>query len=108
MGKQQAAGVELCCTQCYGIAAWFDEYAADVGHPLDLPTLSDKPAEISRREYSKSTVVVNAYTEGGTDKGVPVTVALKERGGGYTDLYGKKYTTSITLDPQEGAVLLHS
>ena len=34
MGKAGSAGMELCCTQCYGIAAWFPEYAADVGHRL--------------------------------------------------------------------------
>ena len=39
--------------------------------------------------------------------GAPVTVALMARGGGYTDLYGKKYATSITLAPQTAAVLLH-
>ena len=64
MGKQQAAGVELCCTQCYGIAAWFDEYGAAVGSPLDLPVLSDSPTEISRREYSDATVLVNAWNKG--------------------------------------------
>ena len=117
MGKQQAAGLELCCTQCYGIAAYFDEYAAAVGHPLSDggaddggPTLATKPTEISRREYSSSTVLVNAYNAGGTDHGVDVTVALAQLPTGmhYEDLYGKKYTSgSITLPPQTGAVLLH-
>lgn len=94
MQQQQAAGVELCCTQCYGIggesrtlqrismemaafsiekqyqksallvAAWFDEYSAAVGRPLELPVLADAPAAISRREYSGATVLVNAYNNG--------------------------------------------
>ena len=106
MGKEQAAGVELCCTQCYGIAAWFPEYAAEVGHPLGPPKFATGPQEATMREYSKSLVLANAYAADSQDNGRTINVTLPPRAGGYKDLYGTIYTASVSLEPQTGAVLL--
>ena len=106
MGKEQAAGVELCCTQCYGIAAWFPEYAAAVGHPLGPPSFATGPHEVTTREYSSSLVLANAYNAGSTDNGRTITVKLPARAGGCKDLYGTEYTDSVSLEPQTAVVLL--
>ena len=107
MGKQQAAGVELCCTQCYGIAAYFAEYAAAVGHPLGPPSFAEAPTQLSQRTYSHSLVLVNAFNFG-HEGGQQVAIKLPLRAGGYKDLYGKAYHNEIALEPQSGAVLLFS
>ena len=108
MGKAGSAGMELCCTQCYGIAAWFPEYAADVGHPLAPPVFATSPSEITMRHYSKSLVLANAYNPDEKENGAPVTVKLPHQAGGYKDLYGEAYSEEIVVQPQTGAVLLFS
>ena len=89
-----------------GIAPWFDEYAAQVGHPLSPPRFASSPSEITRRDYSNALVLANAYNVGGGEGGAPVTVQLPPRASGYVDLYGKRYDKTAVVAPQTGAVLL--
>ena len=50
-------------------------------------------------------VLANAWAAG-KEGGVPLTAELQPRAGGYVDLYGRRYSTTIQLPPESGAVLL--
>ena len=103
LGKQQAAAVEICCTQCYGVGHWLPEFDAAVGTPLALPVLAESPTNISSRHYSNALVLVNAFDA--SEQGRALRVPL-QRGG--TDLFGATYAagSTVTLVPKSGLVLL--
>ena len=105
LGKQQAAAVLLCCTQCYGEPVLLPEFSAKVGAPLEPPRLATTPTSYTSRRYSGALVLANAWAAG-KEGGVPLTAELQPRAGGYVDLYGRRYSTTIQLPPESGAVLL--
>ncbi len=101
-----ASGVDICCTQCYGIASWFDELGAPVGHALEEPIFSRGPTEISSRRYSGALVLVNAYHADEKERGVPIAVPLEPAGTRFTDLTGQTFVGSATVEPQAALVLM--
>ena len=108
LGKQQAASLEICCTQCYGVGHWLPEFDAAVGTPLGPPLLATSPANVSSRRYSNALVLVNAFAATATEpeRGRTLRVTLPA-GGWYRDLFGVTYLSQyVWLPPKSGLVLL--
>jgi hypothetical protein len=91
--------------QCgYGSVAWFDEYDAKLGRPLDPPAQAAWQNQIYRRRFERGLVLVNPEAS-------PRTVTLES---GYLRLKGNQApavndgepVSRISLAPHDGIILL--
>jgi hypothetical protein len=96
MVKEHACEVFISTTQNYGIAAWYNEYNARIGTPLNAMHLSNG---VFLRNYSNALSIVNPSSHA-TFK-VPLNRAVH-----YVDLYGNSVGPVVTMRPHSGLVLL--
>jgi len=96
MIKEHSCAVFISTTQDYGNDAWYQEYQAQIGTPLNSMYQGQG---VYWRDYSNGVSIVNPASRGTFT--VNLNAAFQ-----YVDLYGNPAGPTVTMPPHSGRVLL--